>query len=328
MKNKKMLITILLITAIIGSIGLLRRMVHKKKSRFTIGILQTASHPALDASRDGFIAKLQKKLGSEVDFVIRNAEGSIPNAHTIAQHFHADSSIDAIFAIATPALQAIASVEKEKPIIFSAVTDPVLLGIIHPKTNICGSTDMIDVRKQIDAMQQLLPNVKTVAIIFNPAEINAVTLANQMVTELNHQKITPIKVGISTEVNIPQAVTSALRKADALLAPTDNMIASAITIIAQLARNARKPLIVSDNLLVKHGALMARGVDYHESGQMAAQMAIDILTKGKKPHELPLAHPAGGKIFINRQVLDELDFTIPVNLKPHIVLVNNNGESV
>ena len=42
-----------------------------------IGILQTASHPALDAAREGFIDTIKAKLGNNVECVISNAQDSI-----------------------------------------------------------------------------------------------------------------------------------------------------------------------------------------------------------------------------------------------------------
>ncbi len=325
MKTKKMLITILAIAGIC-SIMLFKRIIRQKKTRFTIGILQTASHPALDAARDGFVETLKKELGNDISFVIRNAEGSIPNMHTIAQHFHANQDIDGIFAIATPALQAMASVEKKKPIMFAAVTNPHALNVIHPKRNVGGSTDMIDVRKEIEAMQQLAPHIRTVAIIRKTGEINSEILAKQMTTELKRINITPVDVAISTEADISSAITSILRKVDALLAPTDNMIASAISIIVHHAHMAGKPLIVSDNLLVKHGALMARGVDYHESGRTAGNMMIDVLINDKKTYEISLAQPTSNTVFVNKTVLDQLKLNIPAQLKNNVVLVNSNEE--
>ena len=327
MKNKNMLITTITLAAIIGSTMLFKKIVQKKKTRFTIGILQTASHPALDAARNGFVEILKKEFGNEISFVVRNAEGSIPNMHTIAQHFHANTNIDGIFAIATPALQAMSSVEKEKPIMFAAVTDPSVLNVIHPKRNVCGSTDMIDVRKEIKTMLQLLPQVKTVGIIRKTGEINSEILAKKMTLELKRNNITTINVAISTEANISTAITSTLRKVDALIAPTDNMIASAINIITHLANTAGKPLIVSDNLLVKHGALMAQGVDYHESGNTAGLMAIDILANNKKPYEIPIAQPINNTVFVNKTVLDQLELSIPDQLKNQIKIVNTNKES-
>ncbi len=322
MKNK--VITIALVGSIIGGCLFLTKIMRqsKGKTRFTIGIVQTASHPALDEARAGFVETLQKQLNNDVAFIIRNAEGNITNIHTIAQHFHNRQDIDGIFAIATPAVQAMALVEKERPIFIAAVTDPHALGIIHPKTNVCGTTDMIDVAKEIDALHLFLPNIKTIALIFNSAEINATTLVKQMVVALKNKGITPLEIAITSETDIPGAIATALRKADALLAPTDNMIASAISFIAKEAHKARKPLIVSDNLLVKHGALMARGVDYRKSGQQVAHIALQIIVHGKKPHEIPLASADNRQIFINKGLLKDFNLTIPQALMPDVVLVD------
>ena len=87
---------------------------HKSNKGWTVGIVQTASHPALNAARDGFIETLQKQFGDEIDFVIRNGEGSISTIYAIAQQLHAREDIDAIYAIATPAAQAAASSRKRK----------------------------------------------------------------------------------------------------------------------------------------------------------------------------------------------------------------------
>src|SRR5690242_20351632 len=112
-------ITFLITISIIIIIG---HQLHKKysspknTSTLLIGILQTASHPALDATRQGFVDSIKNTI-KNVEFIIYNGEGSISQLHTMAHSFHINKNIDAIFAIATPAAQAIVHTEKEKPII-------------------------------------------------------------------------------------------------------------------------------------------------------------------------------------------------------------------
>lgn len=186
MDVKRMSAVGLLLLACVGIIVISRRSkVRTHKQMYTIGILQTASHPALDAAREGFIAAVQEKMGNTVDFVIRNGQGTISSIHAIAQQFHAKSDIDAVFAIATPAAQAMISVEKEKPVMVAAVSITPALADNFSAPNICGVSDMINVRAEIEAMKALLPEaVKTVGIIFCSAEVNAVAMATIMVTEL------------------------------------------------------------------------------------------------------------------------------------------------
>ena len=276
-----------------------------------IGILQTASHPALDAAREGFVDIIKEKLGDNVEFVINNAQGSIINAHIIAERFHADASIAAIYAIATPALQAIMSVEKTKPIFIAAVSNPHEIGAITATTNVCGTTDMIDIPGAVTAIKKILPGVTSVALIYNPSEANSVAQVALMEKELLRHSIKPIRVGIVSETEIPQAIASALSKADALLAPTDNLVASAMPIISRLAHEAQKPLIASHNEAVAQGALMARGVDYYTSGKETGEIALLVLQSGKQPYTLPIRPTRSDTIVINKHLLDEFGITIP-----------------
>jgi putative tryptophan/tyrosine transport system substrate-binding protein len=321
MENNRTVITIGIIAALVIGFIILKKSAIHSNARINIAIIQTASHPALDAARDGFINSLQEKLGKDIGFTIRNGEGSINTLYAIAQQFHARQDIDAIYAIATPAAQAMASVETEKPIIIAAVTVSPELGINFDGDNICGVSDMINVRAEVEAMQQLLPNIKTVGILFSTAETNAVATSKVMITELERAGFTPVTIGIASESDIEPAVMSALRKVDALIAPTDNSIANSIALIADLARKAEKPLIVSDNMLVKYGPLMARGVDYYQAGVDAAHIALEIVINHKKPYELPILGADTQEIFINMQTAAALNIVIPAEIQKYIVPV-------
>jgi putative ABC transport system substrate-binding protein len=320
MQNKPTLIIFGIIILTLGAI-ILKKSTSRSHARINIAIIQTASHPALDAARDGFINSLQEKLGKDIGFTIRNGESSINTLYAIAQQFHARQDIDAIYAIATPAAQAMASVEKEKPVIIAAVTVSPELGINFDSDNICGVSDMINVRAEVEAMHQLLPNIQTVGIIFNTAETNAVATAKVMFTELERAGYTPINVGIASESDIEPATMSALRKVDALIAPTDNTIANSIALISNLARKAEKPLIVSDNMLVKYGPLMARGVDYYQAGVDAAHIALQLLINHKKPYELPILGADSKNIFINMQTAQALHVEIPAEMQKYVIPV-------
>ena len=323
MEIKRIHIALFFLAASCGIIVVSRRSkMRAQKQVYTIGILQTASHPALDAARQGFMAAVQEKMGEHVEFVIRNGQGAISTIHTLAQQFHAKRDTDAIFAIATPAAQAIISVEKEKPIIVAAVTTTPELADNFSAPNICGVSDMIDVRSEVEAMKELLPQtVKTVGILFCTAEINSVAMSQIMVTELERAGYIPVLCGIASEVDIEPAVASALRKVDALLAPTDNVVANAVALIADMTTKAQKPFIVSDNLLVKHGALMARGVDYYESGKQAGEMAMLMIQHKQSPQHIGIVKADNKEIYVNKKMLEQLGLTISDKIKNDVVLV-------
>lgn len=298
----------------------------QQSAALTIGILQTASHPALDRAREGFMQELTEKMNGKVHFVVQNAEGSIAQARSIAQSFHANSQIDGIFAIATPAAQAAASIEKRKPIFFAAVTDPVKAGLTQ--ANICGTTDMIDVSGEIDMLQAFVPDTKRVAIVFNPAEINAVTVKDNMAKELEKRGVKVIQLGVSQESEMALAVTSALKNCDVLLAPTDNTVALTLPIIARIARVHYKPLIVSDNLLVEKGALASRGVDYFQLGKKAAFLVNEVFSGHKLPKELRGLGPDKTSVIVNQDVLRELELTVPDSWMAEVTFVTDRQQRI
>ena len=92
-----------------------------------IGVLQFASHPALDQSRQGFVDFLAEngyKDGERVKLDIQNAQRDMSVARTIAKKFVSDNK-DLIFTIATPASQAAAKETSTIPHVFTGVPAPV-----------------------------------------------------------------------------------------------------------------------------------------------------------------------------------------------------------
>ncbi len=311
--------TILIIMGIICLVTIIQGI--KKPvitAAYTVGIMQTASHPALDAVREGFIETLKNKMGNTVEFVIQNAQGSVAQAHAVAQQFHANKQYNGFFAIATPAAQAMSAIEKEKPIIIAAVTDPSILGA---QTNICGVHDMIDMHKEIDMVHQLLPHAQTIALLYNNGEANSIAQIQIIKKELKELNVDCLELGIVQENDIATVVAMACRKADVLLCPTDNMLASAMDLVASIAHANKKPLIACHNQAVNQGALAARGVDYKAHGKQAGEVAYKILVEGKKPCELPIEPTKSEQIVVNRATLTALGLTIPDALQPYIVLV-------
>ena len=140
--------------------------------------------------------------------------------------------------------------------------------------------------------------------------------------DLEPRGLSVAEFAMSNEADMQAMVESACHKVDVLLAPTDNMIGSAASAIAAIALKHKKPFIVSDNMLVKEGALAAHGVDYKAGGKRAAQIAHEVLVGGKKPYELPIERIQDDAIFINQKTLDTLGLSIPESLKERIVIVS------
>ncbi|NLA07669.1 MAG: ABC transporter substrate-binding protein, partial [Firmicutes bacterium] len=80
-------LTIVGAVAVIAVVAFALPRFTKKPTVTKIGIMQIVEHPALDASRNGFIQRLAElgyEEGENVEFIIQNAQGDMAIAQSIA----------------------------------------------------------------------------------------------------------------------------------------------------------------------------------------------------------------------------------------------------
>lgn len=307
MTRNKIIIAIILIVVGIGGIAL--KLFHQKTRQenhhgYKIGILQIASHPALDRVSNNFIQALQADLHDAVNFRICNAQGSLEIVQTCAQALAHDSSLDGFLVIGTPALQALSLLEHKRPIVFAAITNPAAIVSPENNKNTTGVCDMINPAKAVESIVKLMPTLKSVAFIYNNGEANAVFSADLLKKQLQAYGIQHLSFYATNETDLISAAQTAVRKADALIAPIDNTVALTIQALAQIAHAAHKPFIVSDPLLVEQGASLGYGVDYAQQGEQAAHMMYAILHDHLTPAQLPIQFPESISVAVNPQNAD------------------------
>lgn len=282
------------------------------KKAITIGISQLAEHPALDAARRGFEDGL-KELGIDANIVYQNAQGDIPTSLSIAQKFVKDG-VDLIFAIATSAAQSAKQATDEIPIVFSAVTDPVEAELVKsmdsPGGNITGTSDESPMDRQLKLFKEIDSSIKKVGIVFNTSEPNSqvqVKKAKELAATLG---LEIVEVGINTINDIPQAVDSIIKKVDAIYTITDNMVASAINVVAEKAIENNMITVGAEESHVTGGILITDGISYYELGKQSAKIAKEILIDGKSPSVIPVETAVNTKKVYNEETLNALGLDI------------------
>lgn len=281
-----------------------------------IGIIQTIEHPALDASREGFIKALEDKGykdGENIEIDAQNAQGDMPTNQTIAKKF-VDDKKDLIFAISTQSAQASYNATKEIPIVITAVTDPVDAGIAKsfekPGTNVTGTSDAAPIDKQFQLIKDIFPDAKKIGILYNTSESNSQIQVDNAKKISSDYGFEIIPQGITNVNDIPQTVESMLSKIDVLYAPTDNTVASSIPIVVQKCYSKNIPVIGAESGQVKNGALATVGVDYYKLGYEAGLKAVEIL-EGKSPQDIPITLQQDTNVMINEDAVKKLNITIP-----------------
>ena len=283
-------------------------------STYKIGVLQLTEHAALDASNEGFVAALDD-AGIDYEIDQQNAQNDQSACQTIASKLVNDGD-DLILTIGTPAAQAVASATSDIPIIGTAITDFAESGLVAdneaPGGNVTGSSDLTPVADQIDLLQQLVPDAKTVGLLYCTAESNSevqIAMAEEALDEagIAHERYT-----VSSSNEIQQVVESMVGKVDAVYTPTDNTIAAGMATVSMVANENDLPVIVGCDTMVEDGGLASYSINYYDLGYKAGEMAVEILTEGANPAEMPIEYLAAEdcQLIANQATADEAGIDI------------------
>ncbi len=281
---------------------------------YKIGVIQLTEHPALDAANEGFIAALDD---SGIDYTVdqQNAQGDQSACQTIASKLVNDDD-DLILAIATPAAQAVAGSTTEIPIVGTAVTDFAEAGLVEsndaPGGNVTGTSDLNPVSDQIALLQKLVPEAKTVGILYCSAEDNSGIQAELAEEACKNAGLATQRFTVSSSNEIQQVVESMAGKVDAVYAPTDNVIAAGIATVSMVANENGLPVICGEENMVNGGGLATYSLNYRDLGYRAGEMAVKILKGEAKPADMPIEYLSGDdlKLVVNEETAKTLGIDV------------------
>ena len=291
---------------------------------FKIGISQLAEHPALDDARRGFEDGL-KEYGINAEIEYKNAQGDIANTVSIAEKFVKDE-VDLIFAIATPAAQSAKQVTSDIPILFSAVTDPVKSEIVEDWEkvggNITGTSDMAPIASQLEMFKEIDPNIKTIGILYNTSEANSQIQIEEVKSLAPAEGLEVVSVGVSNVNELPQAISSLVKKVDALYMITDNMVAASVELMSKVAIENNMITISAEETQVRGGLLVTNGLSYYELGKQTATMAKEILVDKKDISTIPVGLAEKTITTVNQKTLEALGLDQNLPLFKDAIKVN------
>ncbi|MCQ2583816.1 MAG: ABC transporter substrate-binding protein [Treponema sp.] len=304
----------------VACLGLALTSCGNKEKVLKIGVIQLVEHSALDANYKGFVDGLAEAGyvdGKNIKIDYQNAQGEQANCVTIAEKLINDGD-DLIFAIATPAAQAVANLTQDIPVLISSVTDPESAKLVKsnamPGTNVSGTSDLTPCAAQMGLIKKLFPEAKTVGMLFCSSEQNSyfqIALAEKACDELG---LNYVEATVSNSNEIAQVTQSLCGKCDVIYSPTDNMIAAGMSLVAQVANENKTPTIVGEEGMVNAGGLATYGINYYELGKQTAKMAVEILKDGKKPADMPIQYLDNCDITVNQETAKILGVTIPADL--------------
>jgi putative ABC transport system substrate-binding protein len=206
--------------------------------------------------------------------------------------------------------------DKNVPVVFVLVADPVKTGLIeslaHPGRNSTGITnfEFSIGGKWLDLLRQVDPRVTHITVISNPANPANLQFVQfiERVGASTAMTITTASVNNSAEIETAIRNT-AQEPGGGLLVLGDGLLIVNGTLIADRAAQYRLPAVYPFRTYAAAGGLISYGLDISEVYRQAASYVNRIL-RGEKPGDLPVTAPNKFELVVNLKTAKALGLTI------------------
>lgn len=285
----------------------------ENKKEVKVGVLQYMEHNSLDQARKGFVAELKDagyEEGKNMTLDYQNAQGDQSNLKSMSERLVKNKN-DVILAIATPAAQSVVNETTTLPVLFTAVTDAVSAGLVtsneKPGGNVTGTSDMVPIDEQTDLLLSIVPEAKTVGIIYNASEKNSEIQSKLAKKALEKSGVKVKEVTVSSTNDVQQVMTSLAKQVDGIYIPTDNTLAKTMSTVGEIAEAAKIPVIAGSTDMVEEGGLATYGINYEKLGRQTGKLAVKILKGEAKPAELSIETSKNLELVVNQKMAKALE---------------------
>ena len=272
----------------------------------------------IDQSLKDALAQIELVDGRNIEFVFRYANGISDRLAELAVELVAQKP-DLLLAVGGDVIKPLFEASKGSLPIVGGVSDsPMRAGIAvslsRPSKNFTGITFLTDemAAKRIELLKEVAPNVRRVAVIFNPQHFDdEVTFARRGAKSVGIELTThPINNVVDLDAALHAASAS---DADSLFVISSRLTGIVAAKIAQYGQERRLPVIASWREFAASGALLSYGPSRIFEAKRLAGYVQKVLN-GAKPADLPIEQPVKFELVINLKTAKALGLTVPPTL--------------
>jgi len=295
--------------------------VHAQKSLPRIGWLVFGDAKKLgpvDQSLKDALAQAGLLDGRNIEIIFRYANGMPDRLAELATELVAQRP-NLLLAVGGDVIKPLFEASKGSIPIVGGVSDsPIRSGIAvslaRPSKNFTGITFLTDemAAKRIELLKEVAPNVRKVAVIFNPQHFDdEVTFARRGAESLGLELTThPINKIADLDAALQGVGASG---ADGLLVISSRLTGIVAAKIAQHGQERHLPVIASWREFADSGALLSYGPSRIFEAKRLAGYVQKVLN-GQKPADLPIEQPVKFELVINLKTAKVLGLTVPPSL--------------
>jgi putative ABC transport system substrate-binding protein len=259
--------------------------------------------------------------GKNLEIRRTDAQGEMINIPAILQNYDS-TDVDLIMTVSTPCLAGACNKVKHKPVVFGCVTDPIAAGAGKSRSEhlpfLTGVGSFPPVSRMLEMMQKLVPDLRAVGVMYNPAEANSakeLTVAREI---FRSRGVTLQEVAIAGSNEVLQAVQIlAGRNIQIVWVPGDNTAIEGYEGAVKGAKDAGLPLVVDGCSELPRGGLACLGISLHQAATAAGKLAGRVI-RGESPQGIPIEEVAVEEVGISRSNAEKLGITIPSEYRKYV----------
>ena len=177
--------------------------------------------------------------------------------------------------------------------------------------NISGTCDLAPIDEQAKMLVELLPDAKTVGILYCSAEPNSAYQAKLFTEAMKEEGIECKEFTAADSNEIQSVVNSAISECDALYIPTDNTMAGNTEVINNICLPAKKPIIAGEQGICSGCGIATLSISYYDIGYRAGEMAYEVLVNGADISTMEIETAPEVTKMYNPTICEELGIEIP-----------------
>lgn len=268
--------------------------------------------------------------GRNLKLSLVDAKGSSERAQQLALDT-VRGKPDVLIVLSLPAAQAVMKYTTQIPVVFAGITDPVASELVSgwgpSGSNVTGVADVLPLQKRVALIKQISPQARRVGVIYNPTDASSVAAVKEFQESLSGSGLIAIELTVLRPLEVGSAARSLIEKVDVFQTFLDPTVNQAYAALAQVANDARIPLLGWDVKDVRAGAVAALDLTAQDLGSAAGRLALRVL-RGAKPGAIAPEIIAQPPLYVNMQAATKQSVTFsPALLKIARPLVRTDAKS-
>ena len=177
--------------------------------------------------------------------------------------------------------------------------------------NISGTSDLAPLSEQAAMLHEIFPDAKKVGLFYCSAEPNSKYQVDVMNDELTKLGYTCEYFAFTDSNDIQSVCEKAADASDVIYIPTDNTAASSTSVIDNVCRPAKVPVIAGEEGICKGCGVATLSISYYDLGYTTGEMAYDILVNGADITTMDIKFAPNVTKEYNKEICDDLGIKVP-----------------